>query len=458
MEILLAVGVAAFVLFIVVVGVLQCYKVASPTEALVVTGRSKEGVNSQSVSIGGGRFVVPVIQKYQKISLESFQVPVKVSQVPSKDKIRLDVEAVVTAKVLAKPEAVRAAAERFGDNHKKVAEQVQDNLAGTLRSVIGEMTVEQILGDRMAFAKNVTSSVDDTIIRQGLYLDSFQINEVLDKEGYIQNLGRPQAAQVLSEALVAESDRKREAEQKDLANQVAISDSTRETEIKKAENKKAVDASLAEAESVKPREDLRWRQDIIKQDQMVAEQEALLVEQKLNAEVRKTADAELYRKQTEADAKKYEAQAQADAKVYDEIKIAEAITLRGNADADAIKARGLADAEATTARAEALEKYGEAAMMEMTLKAYEKSAEIVGQGISSMGDVTIVSTDGMGKFNSGITDAMASLPAVMQGFMGSDGIKNISKNLVSGAETKTTETDSAKAGNSYLQDFVDKEH
>lgn len=430
METLIAIGVAAVVLLFVAIGILKCYKVASPTQALVVTGRSsKEGVNNQTVSIGGGRFVVPIVQKHQMISLESFQVPVRVSQVPSKDKIRLNVEAVVTAKVQSSPENVRAAAERFGDNHQKIAEQVQDNLAGTLRSVIGEMNVEEILGDRMAFAQNVTSSIDDTILRQGLYLDSFQINEVLDEEGYIENLGRPQAASILSQALIAESDRKREAEQKDLQNQVAISDAQRETEIQKAENKKAVDASLAEAESVKPREELRWKQDVIKQDQKVAEERARLVEQELNADVRKKADAELYLKQTEADARKYEAQAESDAKVYDEEKVAHAVRLRGDADAEAIKARGLAEAEATTAHADALAKYGEAAITEMTLKAYEKSAEIVGHGLSSMNDVTIVSTDGMGKFNSGIVDSMASIPSIMQGFMGKDGVRNLTANL-----------------------------
>lgn len=443
MQLAIVIGVGVLLALIVVISALKCYKVASPTEALIITGSNgKKGdeLGGQRVSIGGAKFVIPFVQQYQKISLESQQVPVRVSQVPSRDKIRLDVEGVVTVKVKSTEEGVRAAAQRFGDKHEKIAEQAQDNLSGTLRSVIGEMTVEEILGDRAAFADKVMNSIDETITNQGLQLDSFQINEVSDKENYIENLGRPTAAQALSDAEIAESNRRRESQEKDLNNQQFISDAQKNTEIRKAENRKIVDEANAEAESIRPREEARRRQEILREDQKAAEEEAILEERRLDASVRKQADAKLYESQKEAEARRYTEQQEADARFYRAERDADAVKLAGAAEAEKISSIGEAEALATEKRAEAMKKYGDAAIMEMKLKTQQKMAEYMSDGIKQAGPIHIVSTDGMDKFSSGMTSFLTAAPAIFESIQdnGESGLGNLIPTTPSVTQPGTT--------------------
>ena len=64
-------------------------------------------------------------------------------------------------------------------------------LAGHLRSIVGGLTVEEIIGDRNRVAQEVKAASTDEMEKLGLVIDAFQIQEIKDVTGYIDNLAAP---------------------------------------------------------------------------------------------------------------------------------------------------------------------------------------------------------------------------------------------------------------------------
>ena len=76
---------------------------------------------------------------------------------------------------------------------------------------------------------------------------------------------------------------------------------------------------------------------------------------------------------------------------------AEGIKAKGEAEAAAIQAKGIAEAEAMEKKAEAMKKYGQAAMLEMIIKTLPEMAKAVAEPLSSIDKITIIdSGDGKG--------------------------------------------------------------
>lgn len=150
--------------------------------------------------------------------------------------------------------------------------------------------------------------------------------------------------------------------------------------------------------------------EIARQKKMVdlAAQEAEVQQRKLDAEVRKQADAELYRRQKEAEAQKYEAERAAEAAKFAKQQEAEGIALVGKAEAEAIRQKGLAEAEAMKQKAEAYKQYNDAAVAEMMIKVLPEIARSVAQPLSSIDKVSIIGGDA-----SGVSGVSGNVPVLM---------------------------------------------
>lgn len=140
----------------------------------------------------------------------------------------------------------------------------------------------------------------------------------------------------------------------------------------------------------------------------LAAQEAEVQQRKLDAEVRKQADADLYRRQKEAEAKKYEAERAAEAQKFSKQQEAEGIELVGKAEAEAIRQKGLAEAEAMKQKAEAYKQYNDAAVAEMLIKVLPDIAKSVAQPLSSIDKVSIIGGDA-----SGVSGVSGNVPILM---------------------------------------------
>lgn len=444
-----AIGGAALLVLLIVMFILSRIKVAGPNEAFIVTGRKGRAIKTadgatvtdlsgQKVVMGAAVFVMPVVQRLYKLDLSSREIPVSVSGAVSAQGIRCDADAVAIVKVGGTADMIRPAAQRFLHQQDRVEQFTGQVLSGALRSVVGRLTVEQIIRDRAAFAAHVAEEAESALTHQGLILDAFQLEDIRTAGSYLADLGRPEAARVLREAAIAEAQARQAAEQERMKAEGAIAESERNLALKKAEVQAEIDAARARSAAAGPLAEAERQQAILTEQQKVAERNAELKERQLDTEVRKPADAARYKLEQEAEAarnaavfkadadrqatiaaaqakaeqerltgegEKARRTALADAAAIEGAKqgeaeqrrrsaVAEAVEREGTAEASAILARGQAEAQAMQAKADAFAEYGEAAILDLLVRILP---EVVKQASAPMGAIdklTVISTDG----------------------------------------------------------------
>ena len=458
----IAIGGGVLLVVLLVIFVLSRIKVAGPNEAFIVTGRkgkavqSAEGVRStdlsgQKVVMGASVFVVPVVQKLQTLDLSSRRIPVEIHGAVSKQGIRANLQGVAIVKVGGTENAIRAAAQRFLGQQAGIDQFTSEVLAGALRSIVGRLTIEEIIRDRTAFASAVAEEAEHSLTNQGLVLDTFQLQDILAEGSYLQDLGRPEAARVLKEASIAEARARQAAEQERLLAEEAIAMANRNLALKQAAIQAEIDAAKATSAAAGPLAEAERQQIILAEQQKVAERNAELKERQLDTEVRKPADAARYKVEQEAEAARNAAVLEADAKRQATIAaaqakaeqdrltgegerarraalaeanaiegakegeaeqkrrtaIAEATEREGAAEAAAILARGQAEAEAMGKKAEAFNAYGEAAILEMLVKVLPQVVAAAAAPMGSIDKMTVISTDGASSLTKSVSTNVA---------------------------------------------------
>src|SRR5262245_27762718 len=180
---LIAIGGVVLLVILVVLFILSRIKVAGPNEAFIITGRkgrttqSADGTSStdlsgQKVVMGASVFVLPVVQKLQSLDLSSRRIDVSIRGAVSKQGIRAELHGVAIVKVGGNDGAIRAAAQRFLHQQAEIEEFTREVLAGALRSIVGRLTVEEIIRERAAFASAVAEEAEHSMANQGLVLDA----------------------------------------------------------------------------------------------------------------------------------------------------------------------------------------------------------------------------------------------------------------------------------------------
>src|SRR6266545_1333156 len=424
MSLILAIAGAALLVLFIAMFILSRIKVAGPNEAFIVTGRKGQAVRAadgttvtdlsgQKVVMGASVFVMPVVQRLYKLDLSSREIPVSVAGAVSAQGIRCDADAVAIVKVGGTAEMIRPAAQRFLHQQDRIEVFTGQVLSGALRSVVGRLTVEQIIRDRAAFAAHVAEEAESALTHQGLILDAFQLEDIRTAGSYLQDLGRPEAARVLKAAAIAE-----------------------------AQARSAAAGPLAQAER---------QQAILTEQQKVAERNAELKERQLDTEVRKPADAARYKVEQEAEAARRAAVLRADAERQATIAaaqaaaeqarligegersrraaladaaaiegakqgeaeqrrrtaVADAVEREGTAEASAILARGQAEAEAMQAKAEAFNTYGEAAVLDLLVRVLPQVVEKAAAPMSAIDKMTVISTDGASTLTKNVASNVA---------------------------------------------------
>jgi len=434
---LIAIGGAVVLVVLIVLVILSRIKVAGPNEAFIVTGRKgrsiegADGITStdlsgQKVVMGASVFVMPVVQKLQVLGLSSRRIHVEIQGAVSKQGIRANLQGVAIVKVGGTEDAIRAAAQRFLHQQAEVDEFAREVLAGALRSIVGRLTVEEIIRDRAAFASAVAEEAEHSMTNQGLVLDTFQLQDILAEGSYLQDLGRPEAARVLKDAAIAEARARQQAEQERLLAEEAIAEAQRNLSLKQAAIQAQIDAAKAQSAAAGPLAEAERQQFILAEQGKVAERNAELKQRQLDTEVRKPADAERYRVEQEAEARKNSAIADAEARRQATIAaaqasaeqsrltgegerarraaLAEATEREGTAEAAAILAKGNAEATAMQSKADAFGAYGEAAVLDLILRVLPQVVQAAAAPVGAIDKLTVISTDGA----SALTKTVAS--------------------------------------------------
>ncbi|MDO0938566.1 SPFH domain-containing protein [Streptomyces sp. DG2A-72] len=352
----------AVVAVLVVIGLFKLmWRVAEPNEALIISGSKhrteglEEGMGFRIVT-GRGTLVLPGVQAVRKLSLDLNETELSVDCVTQQG-IPLKVRGVVIFKVGDDFVSIANAGRRFLDQQKLMAERVHNVFAGHLRSIVGGLTVEDMIRDREKLTGQTRAACGTEMEKLGLIVDSLQIHEIEDPTGYIKNLAMPHAAAVQRDARIAQAEANRLATEAEQQAAARMSEATRDSEILQAGYQAERDKAAAKARQAGPLADAASRQEVVVQETRVAELEAQRREQQLQADVRKPADAQAYEKRTLAEAERDAriSAAQAKARETELAAAAEATRVKtaAGAEAEATKARGAAAATATKATGEA---------------------------------------------------------------------------------------------------------
>lgn len=300
------------------------YDVPSATQALIISGgfSKRTPENPFRVVVGGGAWSVPLLHRVNRFHIGAYNVPVKVSA-PSQQNIMIDVEANIVFRVAADTVSITAAASRFMDVGREEIENIaRDIFGGETRGLIGNMSVEEIISDRMRLAADVISNAAPRMQALGWQIDSYQISSISDRNGHIENLSKPELARVEREAEVAAASARAEIEAAKQEEERRKSLARKETEIQVSENTKETAQARAEAAASGPKAEAEARIAVALKEAELAQARAKQREEELVSEVIKPAEAEARRRQIEA-----EAEAEAIRKIAEAISSHDGISL-----------------------------------------------------------------------------------------------------------------------------------
>ncbi len=350
---------AALVGILVLVGVFKLmWRVAEPNEALIISGLHSSGPQGTAESLGfkivtgKGVLVLPGIQTVRRLSLSLYETELEVNCVTTQG-VPVVVQGVVIFKIGDSFPMIANSARRFLGQQEVMQNQVFSVFEGHLRSIVGSLTVEEMVRERDKLAGQVRSASGVDLEKLGLVVDSLQIKDLQDPTNYIGNLAKPHIAAVQSAARIAEAINDRQASEAEAQAAALTAAARRESDIKQAGFRAEVQEASARSDQAGPLADATARQQVVVQQTEVAKLEAAREEQRLQATVRKPADARAYEQRTAAEAARDAAISAAEAAARQTELAAGAAATAAEATARATRMTGEAEAAATLARGEA---------------------------------------------------------------------------------------------------------
>ena len=457
--------VAVVILILVIVILCVGYVKSPPDTAFLISGFRKP-----RILIGKAGIRIPFLERLDRLSLKMFSVDVKTTDfVPNAEYINVKVDATVKIRIGQSEEMMTLASKFFlNESEEVIIRRVQDTLEGNMREIVGQMRLEEMVTDRKAFGERVQENAIPDLEKMGLEMISFNVQSFSDQNNVIEDLGIDNISQIKKGAAVAKAQAERDiaiaqaqaakdANDAKVQSEMEIAEKQTALAIRQAELKQQSDVKKAEADAAYSIQEQEQRKTIevasananIAKAEREAELKAREVEvkkQTLDAEIRAKADAERYRQEQEAQAELFKRQKDAEARRYEkeqeafaEMKIAEAqkfakeqeaegIEAVGKAEAAAIRAKALAEAEGIDKKAEAMKKYGEAAVVEMVVGALPEIAKNVAEPLSKVDKITMY---GEGNSSKLLADIINGTTQVTDGISAGMGIDL--KSLIMGA-------------------------
>lgn len=273
------------------------YRVPAPDEAMLISGGKVRGPSNAPFRVvtGRGAFVMPFFRKVRFLSLHMAEAEITETCV-TKQAITLKVRAVIAFKVGNDVESIVNAGQRFLSDQRQMEDLTGRIFSGHLRSIVGAMTVEEIITERQKLAMEVLDASATEMARIGLTIDSLQIQSIDDMDlGYISALSAPHNAAVQREAKIAQARADQAAAEVAQESARRQAEYARETSVVQAQYKAEVDKAQSEASQSGPLAQAIAAQEVINARTELAQREAGLREQQLVAEVVKPAQAEAER-------------------------------------------------------------------------------------------------------------------------------------------------------------------
>jgi flotillin len=290
------------------------YRVPAPDEAMLIAGGryGRSGAPFRVVT-GHGAFVLPFVRKASFLNLSMYEAEVGETCV-TRQGISLNVRAVIAFKVGNDEESIVNAGQRFLSDQDQMSTLTGRIFAGHLRSIIGSMTVEEIVTERQKLASEVLDGSKGEMVKIGLTVDSLQIQSIDDMNtGYIDAMAAPHNAAIQRQAQIAQAQANQAAAEAQQQSQRAQAEYARQTSVVQAQYKAEVDKAQAEAAQAGPLAQAQAQMNVIAAQADLAQRQADLRQRQLVAEVIKPAEAEAdkVRILAKADAQRVQLQAEA---------------------------------------------------------------------------------------------------------------------------------------------------
>ncbi len=445
-------GIILFIIVLLIVVICTSYVKAPPDRAYIISGFRKE----PKILIGRAGLKLPFFERKDELTIKQISIDIKTGDyVPTADFIGVNIDAVAKVKIRTDKEGLQLAMKNFLNmKEPQIIEALVDSLQGNMREIIGTITLKDLCNDRKAFGDQVQEKAQRDMNSLGIDIISCNIQHVEDQNDLIIALGQDNMASIQKSASIAKANADRDvaiaqAQAAKEANDARVLADTEiaikqnELSIKRAELKTTEDTKKAEADAAyeiqkeaqrKTIEVTKTEADIARQEKEVElkQKEVQVREQALDAEIKKQADAEKYRQQQmadvelykrmkEAEAKKYELQQEAEAKriqaeaeKYAMEQEAAAIQAKAEAEAAGIRAKGEAEATAIQAKAEAeaagidkkadaMQKYGEAAIIEMLCDMYPQVAQAIAEPLGNIDKITMYGSGNTAQLTEDVT-------------------------------------------------------
>ncbi|MDE6314455.1 MAG: flotillin family protein [Lachnospiraceae bacterium] len=436
----IAVAVVAVLLFFII-----GYVKASPDTAYIISGLRKK----PKVLIGKAGIKIPFFEKKDELNLQLIPIDVKTSSaVPTADYINIRVDAAVNVKISDEEERLKLAAQNFLNRPTDyIAQIAREVLEGNMREIVGKMNLEEMVSDRQKFATLVKENAEPDLAAMGLDIVSFNVQNFVDGNGVIENLGVDNIVKIQKNAAIsrAESEKEiakaqaiaakeandaqvssdleianvkakaqkekaivlaeadRESKEAQINADTLIAQKENELAIRKAELQKDADTKKAIADAAyniqqeterKTVEIATAEANLARQEKAIAlkEKEVELTERTLEATIKKQSEAEKYAKQQESDASLYETQRKSEAMLFERQKNAEAEKFEREKEAEALKATAEASRYSMEQEAEGIRTKGlaEAEAIRAKALAEAEGIEKKAEAMKQMGEAAVL--------------------------------------------------------------------
>ncbi len=430
-------GIGAFFALVMFIAYRRAWRIPPPNQALIIVGKSR-GSNAGAVVAqdridGSDQTAAEAIEEDRLEGLD-FRIATSATWVNpltsrtfplglnsrsttftadghDRDKVAVAVRGVLLYKVADNYDAIARAARRFLDvDDKSMNTYIEQLITGQVRALVGAMSVEQLITDRQTLMDRVREATAQDMAVLGLKIDSLTIQEVADNQGYIENLGRPQAETVARQASIAADQARQAMEEAKQAADVEIARVRRDTEVRAAEYQAEQDRARETAAQSGPLARAEAESAVVAEQTKVAESQVALAAKRYDAEVRERASADRFRVEEEAQANKASELAAVEAEAARERQIGEAraaaVKAQGEAEANAVELRGVAEATAIQKKGEALGVNGELVIQQTITDLMPEIAAAVAGPLASVDNLVVL--DGPEGLTKAVTGGIAA--------------------------------------------------
>ena len=251
-----------------------------------------------------------------------------------------------------------------------------------MREIIGQMTIADLVQNRDKFALETSRAASLDMSNMGLEIINITIQNFEDKDGVVEMMATKNIVEKERDARIAKAVADQQGNKERAQADAMIAEQNKDLELKQANYKIQADKAKADSDIAyniqkeiarkQYEEELAGAEMVkLQRETELKRQQVAISREMLNVEYREKAQAERDARIARAEADKAERQAIADAEFYEAQKVAEAILFRGKAEAQAMELK-----------AEAMKKYGEAAMLEMVISKLPEVARAIGEPLA----------------------------------------------------------------------------